>query len=248
MVNICIIIEEKVKHIYISGNNHFVKDNRILEYEGEYLYEKKWNGKGFDKKGNIIYEIINGNGKVCEYDINDNLIFKGEYLNGRRWNGLRKKYYSNGQLKFEIEYCNGNIGIKGKEYYTNGQLKFEGEYLDRKRNGKGRAYNSSGELKFEGEYLNGKRNGKGKQYVNGFLIFRGEFVDGKRKGKGIEYDEEGRILYEGEYFNNESHYLEEDVSIEEDEEDEYDKIPSKDEYLIKNKKNKRKKNKKINEI
>ena len=34
----------------------------ILEYEGEYLYGKKWTGKGYDEKHNIIYELNNGNG------------------------------------------------------------------------------------------------------------------------------------------------------------------------------------------
>ena len=36
--------------------------NEVLEYEGEYLYNKKLNGKGYDENGNIIYELINGNG------------------------------------------------------------------------------------------------------------------------------------------------------------------------------------------
>ena len=33
-----------------------------LKFEGEYLFDKKWNGKGYDKNGNIIYELNNGNG------------------------------------------------------------------------------------------------------------------------------------------------------------------------------------------
>ena len=37
--------------------------------------------KGYDKNGNIIYELKNGNGKVKEYDIdNKTLRFEGEYL------------------------------------------------------------------------------------------------------------------------------------------------------------------------
>ena len=58
--------------------------NEKLEYEGEYLYYKKFNGKGYDENGNIIYELINGNGKVKEYNIYGNLIFEGEYLNGKK--------------------------------------------------------------------------------------------------------------------------------------------------------------------
>ena len=41
--------------------------NDKLEYEGEYLFNRKYNGKGYDSKGNIIYELNNGNGKVKEY-------------------------------------------------------------------------------------------------------------------------------------------------------------------------------------
>ena len=55
-----------------------------MEYEGVYLYNKKWNGIGYDENGNIIYELINGNGKVKEYDNYGNLIFEGEYLNGKK--------------------------------------------------------------------------------------------------------------------------------------------------------------------
>ena len=77
-----------------------------LEYEGEFLYGRKWNGKGYDEKGNVIYELKNGNGKVREYDNAGNLLFEGEYSNGRR-NGKGKEY-SRGKLIFEGEYLNGH--------------------------------------------------------------------------------------------------------------------------------------------
>ena len=102
-----------------------------MEYEGEFRYNRKFNGKGYDTSGNIIYELINGKGKVKEYDDNGKLEFEGEYLNGKR---------------------NG----RGKEYEY-GELIFEGEYLNGKRwNGKSKEYEYD-ELIFEGEYLNGKR-------------------------------------------------------------------------------------------
>ena len=81
--------------------------NDRLEYEGEYLYNKKWNGNGYDENGNIIYELINGKGKVKEYYYNGKLIFEGEYLNGER-KGKGKEYY-NGKLKFEGEYLKGKV-------------------------------------------------------------------------------------------------------------------------------------------
>ena len=56
-----------------------------LEFEGEYLYNNKWNGKGYDENGNITYELINGNGKVKEYDYEDGkLRFEGDNLNGKK--------------------------------------------------------------------------------------------------------------------------------------------------------------------
>ena len=98
-----------------------------MEYEGEFRYNKKWNGKGYDESGNIIYELFNGNGKVKEYWYKNILKFEGEYLNGER-NGKGKEYFF-GQLIFEGEYLNGERNRKGKEY-DEGQLIFEGEYLN----------------------------------------------------------------------------------------------------------------------
>ncbi len=100
------LYDEKIRgKRYINGN---------LEYEGDYLYEKKWNGKGYDENGNIIYELINGNGKVKEYDNDDVLIFDGEYLDGKKY-GKGKEYNSLGKLIFEGDYQNDKK-IKGIEY------------------------------------------------------------------------------------------------------------------------------------
>ena len=84
-----------------------------LEYEGEFLFDKKWNGKGYDTDGKIIYELINGNGKVKEYNDVRILIFEGEYLNGRK-HGLVKEYNDISILIFEGEYSNGGKKWKSK--------------------------------------------------------------------------------------------------------------------------------------
>ena len=103
-----------------------------LEFEGEYKDGKKWNGKGYDRNGNMIYQLINGIGNIKEYDYYGILIYEGEYLNGVK-NGKGKEYNFIGKLEFEGEYLNGKRNGKGKEYYNNGQLKFEGEYKNDKR-------------------------------------------------------------------------------------------------------------------
>ena len=35
-----------------------------MKFEGEFLFGKKWNGKGYDPKGNKVYELKNGKGYV----------------------------------------------------------------------------------------------------------------------------------------------------------------------------------------
>ena len=112
----------------LKGKNYV---NEKLEYEGEYLF-RKYNGKGYDENGNIIYELKNGTGKVKEYiDNGDLILFEGEYLNGFKHG--KGKEYSAGSLIFEGEYLNGLRNGKGKEYYNTGNLRFEGEYLNGKR-------------------------------------------------------------------------------------------------------------------
>ena len=102
--------------------------NGKLMFEGEYRYDKKWNGKGYDSFGNIIYELKDGKGIIKEY------------------NNL-------GKLEFEVEYLNGERIGKGKEFWNDGKLRFEGVYLNGKRNGKGKEYYADGKLIFEGEYM-----------------------------------------------------------------------------------------------
>ena len=124
------------------------------KFEGEFLNNKKYNGKGFDEYTNIIYELKNG-GKVIEYyNFYDELFFEGEYLNGEK-NGKGKECNNNCIIRLEGEYLNGLRNGKGKEYDYDCNLIFEGEYFNGKRNGTGKEYNKEGNLIFEGVYFNG---------------------------------------------------------------------------------------------
>jgi len=155
-------------------------DKNII-FEGEYFNGKKWEGKVFDIKNNITYEIKKGKGFLREYRyyrINNIFLYEGECLSGLKHG-------------------------KGKEYFFENKdepiLIFEGEYLcDRKWNGKGydnkknilyELKNGKGfvkeyfdrEIQFEGEYLYGLRNGKGKE----LNFYEGNFLNGYKHGKGI---------------------------------------------------------------
>jgi antitoxin component YwqK of YwqJK toxin-antitoxin module len=157
--------EKREGNLYIDG---------YLEYNDEFLNNKKWNGKGYDKNNNILYELVEGTENVNEYGSNGKISYEGEYLN-QKMNGNVKIYYSNGNISFEGKYINGIRNGIGKTYYPFGELDFEGEYINGKKNGKGKEYHYNGKVSFEGEYKEGVKNGKGKEYDNeGNLIFEGE--------------------------------------------------------------------------
>jgi len=174
-----------------KGKEYFINNN--LEFEGLYLNDKKWEGKGYDPSGNLIYELKKGKGLIKEYD-EDILIYEGEYINGLR-NGKGKEYDEDGNVIFEGEYINGLICGKGKEYIGDGNVIFEGEYINGLRHGKGKEYALNNyKLRFEGEYLYNNKL-KGKEYVNEKLEYEGEYLFGKKyNGKG--YDENGNLIYE----------------------------------------------------
>jgi len=186
-------------------------------FDGEYYKGKEWNGKRYDLRGNIMYELKNGKGLIKYYNDYDVLEFEGEFFNGEL-NGIIKIYDNKGFLNIEGEYLNGKKNGKIKEYknsklifdgeylyghklrgkeYVNGILKYEGDYLyDKKWNGKG--FDKNGNIVYE--LING--NGKIKEYnVFGDLMFEGEYLNGKRNGNGKEYDYKGNLIFEGEYLN-----------------------------------------------
>ena len=202
-----------------NGKGKVYNYNGELEYEGEYLNDKLWNGKNNSKNNNYILELKEGKGFMKRYgEDNDNLICAIEIKNGEE-NG-KASYYNeiNGNLIFEGEYLNGYKNGKGREYDFDGELIFEGEYLyDHKI--KGKSY-INGKLEYEGEYACDKKwNGKGydkngniiyelnngtgkvKEYDKvGYLLFEGEYLNGWRNRKGKEYWN-GILIFEGEYLN-----------------------------------------------
>ena len=131
--------------------------NKKKKFEGEYLNGRKIKGTGYDKFGNVIYQI--NNKTIIEKYINGQNVFEGKYFNGKKYKGVG--YDINGNQVYTINYGKGKI----KEFFDDGVLKFEGEYFNGERNGKGIRYDYEGEILFEGIYLNGEKwTGKGKEY------------------------------------------------------------------------------------
>ena len=149
-----------------------------IKFEGEYLNGQKWNGIGFDIKGEKQYELKNGSGYIYEYDNSNKLSFEGEVIKGIK-TGMAKEYIQ-------------------------GMLDFEGFYFNGKRQGKGKIYDyNGGRLWYEGDFINGKKNGYGKEYLDGCLDYKGEFIDDQKNGKGKSYFSSiGKLYEEGIFFKN----------------------------------------------
>ena len=202
-----------------NGKGKEYYHNGTLKFIGEYKSGNKWDGKEYDTKGNLLFELKQGKGFIKEYYRNEKLKYEGDYLNGKG-----KEYsYISGTLEYEGEFLDGKRNGQGKEYDA-GRLEFEGEYKNGKKwTGKGYDLNNNlvYELKegkgfvkeyhcnhcngreiSEGEYINGEKNGKFIEYdVYGNLFFEGEYLNGKKNGQGKEYSHE-YLIFEGEYYNN----------------------------------------------
>ena len=103
-------------------------------------------------------------------------------------NGKAEEYNSDGNLKFEGEYLNGDKNGKGKEYDINGKLIYEGEYLNGKKKNENNNINHSHEkyyvqYSYEGNLKNGLLNGIVKEYNEGILVFEGEYLNDKKMEK-----------------------------------------------------------------
>ena len=61
-----------------NGKGKEYDEDGILIFIGEYLNGKRWDGKGLDKYGNIIYELKGGKGLIKEYNDDGKLKFECE--------------------------------------------------------------------------------------------------------------------------------------------------------------------------
>ena len=207
-----------------KGREYYNYKFNKIKFEGEYLNDKRWTGKGYDKiNQKIIFELKDGKGYVKEDEDDLLILYEGEYLNGER-HGKGKEYSFN-VLVFEGEYLNGKRWT-GKAYD-----RISNELIYELKEGKGFINQIDYDIgiiitKFEAEYNNGELNGIGMIYstknLNAKLslgmnedikeklklekyklIFKGEYKNGKLNGKAKEYYINGKLKAEIEYLNGE---------------------------------------------
>ena len=180
-------------------------ENGKIKFKGEFTKGKRKNGKGYNIKGEVVYEIKDGEGNIKQYDFRDKIEFEGEYKNYQYWNGKRSIYNKNGNINLELFYTEGKINLK-KEYDNKGELIFELICENNKK--KGKEY-KNGELIFEGEYKS-KDELKMQEAIDYAvqLIFGDLTLKSNLKrwnGKGKEFNGDDKLIYEGEFLNGEKH-------------------------------------------
>lgn len=100
-------------------------------------------------------------------------------INEKPINGLYKIYYSNGNVKMEVESKDGKPHGSGRFYNEDGILLFEGEFVNGLMDGKMLNYFEDGSVRNEMHYVKGKRNGTYKTFnPDGTLAIEVEFEDG----------------------------------------------------------------------
>ena len=158
----------------------------LAKYLLDYLYKRFFN---YDKKGEVRSNFF----REGEYYI-------GQYVNGLR-NGKGIMYYSNGNIKYDGDWFNGNFEGIGKYIWEDGNY-YIGEFKNCLRNGKGIEYYSNGNIRYEGEFKDDQYDGFGNYTWEDGKFCVGQFKKGIRNGKGMEYYSNGKIKYEGNFNND----------------------------------------------
>jgi antitoxin component YwqK of YwqJK toxin-antitoxin module len=120
----------------------------------------------------------------------------------------RRDYYSNGQLREEVKYQNGEFHGLYRRWYKNGQLEFEWNFENGERHGLQRNWYKNGQLMCEVTYENGELHGLYRRwYDNGQLMWEENYENGKPHGLYRRWYDNGQLMWEENYENGELHGL-----------------------------------------
>ena len=137
------------------------------KYVGEWRENKSWNGKEYDKNGNIIGKFVNG------VKIIEEVVEKGQTrVLFRRRENQQLGWFWDGDEKKDIKYV--------------------GEIENGVPNGQGILTSPDGD-RYEGDFKDGKKHGQGTFTYSGRFRYLGEWKDGK-SWNGTSYDKNGIII------------------------------------------------------
>lgn len=111
--------------------------------------------------------------------------------------GITREFYSNGQLRGEINFENGKVNGELKKYFENGQIAEISNWKNDTLSGLAKYYYNNGGLYQECNYLNGKLNGEKIIYhENGIARVRLQYKNDLLWQVKANYDSLGRKLDE----------------------------------------------------
>ncbi|QQS86972.1 toxin-antitoxin system YwqK family antitoxin [Fusobacterium canifelinum] len=128
------------------------------------------------------------------------------YVKGENepFTGIRKDYYEDKSLKFEIPYKNGKKEGKGKEYYPSGKFKSDAFFVDDVLEGKAIGYYENGNLEYEENYKDGKLDGLVKDYFeSGKIKAEINYKNGELDGESLNFYKDGSLRSKAVYKNGE---------------------------------------------
>ena len=120
---------------------------------------------------------------------------------GRR-QGSWKYYYSNGDVREDINYINNLQEGLDTKYFQGKKIQVESNYLGGRKDGDYKRYFLSGQVAMEGKYVLGQRDGVWTEnYEDGQVKAVREYKKGVKDGSWKSYDRKGTLLSDIAYKN-----------------------------------------------
>ncbi len=158
----------------------------VFEYDKGKLKEVNH----YDKTGNIIStsSTKKGAGNITFFSPSGNRILEGFYNKSGDREGEFREYSPSGKLITESNYKEGLLTGKYKLKYSNGKVKYDSDYEDGEEHGYGTSYAINGQKNAEGWVQFGQRQQTHLTYnVLGDLTDKDYYLDGELTGYSYTY-------------------------------------------------------------
>jgi hypothetical protein len=129
-------------------------------------------------------------------------VFEGDTINQTLLNGKKqgfwRYFWTNGDLKYEVYYDNGEKeGLEIKYFDEQDCIEFSNTYLKGVLNGPSVSFFPNCSTKTEEIYQGGQKNGYERNFdQNGILLTEGQFAKGELVGSYAHFDKKGTVTYE----------------------------------------------------
>lgn len=181
------IIEEQIRRIQYAKDE---EARKIREAEEEVARQARI------ASGNPIIENI-----VTYYPETEKKEAEFTLLEGKL-EGIKKTWYSNGQLKSETHYKNGLKDGDASEWSETGVKYQETQYKNDQKDGLETRWDSKGIKSSEKYYSNGAQHGLSLHYYNGDIKEKAFYQNGKLEGEYQSWHSSGRKEREAFYKND----------------------------------------------